>query len=383
MAYYIGQPAAACACAPAEAQIRRFHSSVRRRLRALTWDAPRVSDLLFTHPGAAFVLVAGDRTPDGRGKALRLVKAGVPLAEVDAVLDLPRWLRRLPPEAFVKPVRTLPGGTDFGRRIVHRIPGYASLAASWLERLTVCTEVCDSDMALWLASKTLCDECCTNNRALRPLGAFVWFSQHSEHFAHRLIEEPWHSRMRFKTAVAAAHAWLARLLFACCGDGGGADGSWYKERKSHGYRFRPLRTEAELEEEGKRMKHCVGGYTGRVIAGACLIYSIRRRNSRVATMEVVPVRGKERGAGIAQIKGERNATPDGDVFRAANAWLARRGRYPFAGMARSLNEGRWREVWRPYCEAKPLGAPYCFGRQEDVLARLHADLNALGRWHEE
>lgn len=382
MAHYIGQPTAARACALAEAQIRRFQPSVRRRLRKLTVESPWVRDLLYTHPGAAFVLVAGNRVPDARGEALRLVKRGRPLAEVDSVLELPRWLRRLPPEAFVKPLGPLPCGHEFGRRIVSRIPAQGYDASVWLERMTLCTEACDGEMALWLGGKRLCSGCCKGDAALALLGAFVWFSQRPELLAHRFMEKPWNSKMRLDSAVEAAGAWLARIVFGYCAETGRGDGTWYKERKSQGYRILPLRSAAELMEEGTRMKHCVGTYAGRVAAGLCLIYSIRRGNDRVATLEIAPAPANPENAEIVQLQGSGNTMPGQDVWRAVQAWLAQRGGYPHAGANRVVHEGRWREVWQPYCAAKPQAWLYFLGDLGRALTRVYSDMNALTKWHE-
>ena len=382
MANSIGQPSAARAYTSPEAQIRHFHTSVRRRLRKLAGDSRRVGDLLFTHPGAAFVLAAGNRTPDNRGEALRLVQAGRPLAQVETVLDLPRWLRRLPPEAFVKPLGTVPGGHEFGRRIVNRIPKKKYQTGAWLGRMSVCAETCGEEMALWLANKRLCEDCCDDHAALLPLGAFVWFSQRPGHLAHSLMNTPWHKDMRLGAAVEATAAWLARIVFEYCAGSRDVDGTWFKERKSRGYRFLPLRSGAELQEEGEHMKHCVAAYAGRVAAGMCLIYSVRRGSKRVATMEIAPAPGEALTAGIVQLKGVDNASPGTDVLRAAQAWLAQRGCYPYAGANRAVHDGRWREVWRPYCAAKPQVAPHLSGRPETGLMRLYSDLNTLGRWHE-
>jgi hypothetical protein len=383
MANSIGQPSAVRAHTSPEAQIRHFHTSVRRRLRRLVGDSRRVGDLLFTHPGAAFVLAAGNRAPDNRGEALRLVKAGRPLSDVETALDLPRWLRRLPPEVFVMPLGTVPGGHEFGRRIVNRIPKEKHQTGAWLGRMSACAETCGEEMALWLANKTLCEDCCDNHAALLPLGAFVWFSQRPGSLAHGLMKTPWQKNMRVGAAVEAAAEWLARIVFEYCAESHNVDGTWFKERKSHGYRFLPLRSAAELQEEGERMKHCVATYAGRVAAGTCLIYSVRRGGKRVATMEIAPAPGQALTAGIVQVKGLRNASPGTDVLRAAQAWLAQRGCYPYAGANRAVHDGRWRKVWRPYCAAKPQVASHLSGRPENALMRLYSDLNMLGRWHEE
>ncbi len=67
--------------------------------------------------------------PDVRRKALELVLEGAALRDVAQVLELPLWLRRLPPEAFSGSIRPLPSSELFARRIVNQLPTAAEDSA--------------------------------------------------------------------------------------------------------------------------------------------------------------------------------------------------------------------------------------------------------------
>ena len=84
-----------------EALVRRFDPSRRRAVRRLVFSSPRVADLAAVFPGAVYALAVRRGAATRRRRALDLVERGAQLKEVAQTLDLPFWLRRLPPEAFV------------------------------------------------------------------------------------------------------------------------------------------------------------------------------------------------------------------------------------------------------------------------------------------
>jgi hypothetical protein len=375
----------ALACESLEARIRRFPRSYRRRLRKLVRGSRPLSDLLYSFPGAAFVLAAGNRSPDARGLAIRLVKSGASLAAVAEALDLPLWLRRLPPEAFAAPFGPLPAEAGFARQIVNLIPRTPETTPMWLQWVAFGAEAGDGALALWLADKRIYKAGEVGSIPLLPLIAFAWFSVNRNTVAHRLIDGPWHRKMRFKGAVAEARIWLERVIVDYCLEQQAGNGGWYKEARASGYRFVPLRTPQELSEEGDRMKNCVATYAGKVATGACLIYSVRRGGKRVATLEVTPkLRSQE--ARVTQLRGPENCDPAEDVVRAAEGWLAKRGRYPV--VARDslgylpIRSDRWEEIWQPFCSEKPQFGEYFLRSREQALAGLFRDLRRLEAWQE-
>jgi hypothetical protein len=384
----MGQAAMALACEPLDARIRRFPRSYRRRVRKLVTGSRPLKDLLYSFPGAAFVLAAGNRSADARERAVQLVKAGEPLTAVAAALGVPFWLRRLPPEAFAAPFGHLPDEDDFGRRIVNQIPAAAALTPMWLQRVAFGAEAGDGAVALWLASNRILPGEARHGIPLLPVIAFAWFSRHQNAAAHRFIDRGWHRKMRFRAAVLETRFWLERAIAEYCLERPSETGGWHKMSSSGGYVFLPLRTAQELTEEGDRMRNCVASYAPRVAMGSCLIYSVRRGGTRVATLEIVPAGAPSWGARIAQLRGPENCDPADDVVRAARLWLSKRGRYPVVvgGDFRHLpiRQDRWKAIWQPFCDDKPQFRRYLLRPQTQghALARIYADLKALDSWHE-
>ncbi|NJM34459.1 MAG: hypothetical protein HC850_06820 [Rhodomicrobium sp.] len=107
------QAAMTHACEPIETRLRRFPRGYQRRLRKLVKGSRALKELLYSFPGAAFVLAARSRSPEAQALGLKLVKAGRPLREVAHALDVPMWLRRLPPEAYTAPFGHLSGDDAF------------------------------------------------------------------------------------------------------------------------------------------------------------------------------------------------------------------------------------------------------------------------------
>jgi PcfJ-like protein len=374
------QPRAApVTCRPElESQIRRFPRGYRRRLRKLARGSSRLGELLYTFPGLAMVLAAGSRTLAARREALSLVKGGKPLARAAEALELPRWLRRLPPEAFEGPLGALPGSEAFGRRILNEIPRGSELTPLWLRWTLFAAESCDEDFAVWVARQKIGEAPCVRRLPLLPLAAFAWHSsQGGIGVAMRLIANPWGAWMRFDTAVSETRSWLERIVFARCCEHPSPNNRWFQTQQIGGHIFTPLRSLEQLRAEGQTMNNCVASYARRASLGACLIYSVRRGARRAATMEIAPRRGR---AAIVQLLAASNSSAGEEIWRAAREWLAKQGEYPFAAYLLSgapVIASRWHEVWTPYCAAKPQFRDYLFEPSIRNLDNLRNDMTAL------
>jgi len=91
------------------------------------------------------------------------------------------------------------------------------------------------------------------------------------------------------------------------------------------YRFTALLSEAQLEEEGDIMGHCVGSYADRCRSELFRIYSVRhyKTGAHVATLSA-----KELRTGhwkVDQIKGPRNADVEQRLWRASRVFLDKLG----------------------------------------------------------
>lgn len=84
----------------------------------------------------------------------------------------------------------------------------------------------------------------------------------------------------------------------------------------NGFTIVDVNTENDLDVEGDKMGHCVGGYCDEVAAGSVTIYSLRdRRNEPHATIEV------SSGGGVDQIKGKGNSKPKDRYAKMILQWL--------------------------------------------------------------
>lgn len=339
-----------------DVQLRRYHRSYRRRLRKLARTDDRLKDLVYTFPAAAFALAGGHGNPLHRADANRLVRNGAALREIGAVLGLPKWVRRVPPEAFVEALGKIPNGETFVRRISNQIPDDSDHNAMWLQWTLRGNAFCDESFALWIARQRFWHERGADAQILLPLAAFAWYSNAEGTTARGLIERPWTTEMSFAKALEATRSWFVRCLSDYCNDDQGVTGRWFVAQRCSGFRIVPLRTPTELTEEGNRMCHCVGDYANQVMTGACLIYSVRRGNDHVATMEVRPHWERKGQPSIVQLRGPENENVGEDITRAATQWLSRQGRYPYAGSGQlsrmPFNEQRWGKLWIPFLDAK-------------------------------
>jgi hypothetical protein len=385
MAAHPSQASIAHACEPLQIRIRRFPRGYRRRLRKLVRGSKPLKELLYSFPGAAFMLAARSRSPCAHGQALKVVASGRPLQEVAAALDLPLWLRRLPPEAFATPVRRLSDGPEFARAIVNLIPDDPAATPMWLQWIAFATEACDDAFALWLARQPIFSAQHGYTIPLLPLAAFAWFSGRPNETAYRLIGKAWHSKMRFHIAVHQTRRWFERIVIKHCLGDETHGRSWFETGKSRGYRIVPLCSRDALREEGARMQNCVATYWSRVSVGASLIYSVRCGERRVATMEIIRAVARAAEARIAQLEGPGNTRAHRDVWQAAESWLARQGSFPTnveAAMARIPPYcSRWQEIWRPYGAAKPEFGAQLLQPRTAALMRFCADLKTLGQRH--
>jgi hypothetical protein len=364
-----------------ETQIKRFDRSYRRRLRKFTRTSSRHGDLLFTCPAAAFALVSGRGTVDQRGDAARMVRDGASLPVILAALDLPNWIRRLPPEAFSRPIGNVATGEKFGRQIVGRMPKETRQAADWLQAIELALAAADEDFAYWLAGQPIYAEPFQGDAPVRPLAIYAWFSRQADVRGRRLMDKPWTKQLRFGAAVRQMCGWYDRVFQDLTrSDLTRGPGRYSRRRRGNAYVMVPLRSAAELNEEGDIMNNCVGSYAGMVSARECLIYSVRRGSNRIATLEVRAHGGVPR---IWQLEGPGNTAADPAVWRAVDTWLAEQANLFIAtpaSIARlSVDATRWKALWLPYVTAKGAKSVALDRPDQQVLVNLLTDIQRLVR----
>ncbi|MEO1280420.1 MAG: PcfJ domain-containing protein [Pseudomonadota bacterium] len=348
-----------------EFEIARFPKVYRRRLRRLVSGSAPLSDLLVSFPAAAFALVSGFGTVDGRGNAVALIKAGASLKAVSEVLGLPFWARKLPPEAFAAPIGDLPSDADFGRRMMNQLPKDNDVTDLWLGAVLEALRVGDQPFALWVAGQK---KLSLLDHPLRPaviwlLAAFAWASRNDQAAGFNSINKRWSKGTALKTAQRAAAEWALRLIAeAERQPAKRGPGRYSLRNRQAGYAVVVLQTAAELNEEGRLMNHCVGTYANEVARGHCLIFGIRRDGHRVATMEVRCSRNPEALPHIAQLQGPGNSRVSAEVRERVRMWLLQHASDPVGGAdtdAGTLltDPKKWRALWAPHQDAVPAAFP--------------------------
>ena len=359
----VEQQAAAPACISDEWEgyVGRFAYPVRREVRRLMRSSARLVDLAMVFPGAMYALASKRRPLGERRAAIGMVKEGAPLKNVARALDLPLWLRRLPPEAFQKPIEDLPAGENFTRRVATRLPGAPSHSAFWLQSVAFGAKACNEDFSLWLADQAVYTEDGDPEKLFGVLAAYAWHSRATQTRAHTLIVVPWRPEIAFDTALCAAKSWLNRMRLVLQLGPGVLTDSWLTGGLVRGYTFVPLLDRMEILAEARGMQNCADQYAERLADDRCRLFSVRREREHVATLEIGPHSREAGMLAITQLKGRHNMAAPLDVWQAAYAWLAAQSGLrrlpPRIPPDRCLDVEAWGQLMAPY-RRRTNGAPW-------------------------
>jgi len=366
-----------------EALVRRFDPPAQRPLRRLVTSSSRVADLAEIFPAAVYALATRRGPATRRRKALELVDAGAPLKDVASALDLPLWLRRLPPEAFEGPLGALPATEIFARRIPNHLPANPSESAFWLRSVAFAAIACDEYFALWLAGQPIFAEAGNPERLFGLLGAYAWCSGAELSRAKSLIVVPWRPEMAFDTAVCAAKSWFNRLRLVLQLRHGAVIDTWLAPGEAMGFTFAPLLEQTEILAEAHAMQNCADQYADRLSRDKCRLFSVRRRGTRLATLEIGPHPREAGVLTITQLKARHNMPASAEVWQAAHAWLAtqRELKRPASPVVpeRRLHAETWEALMIAYRLSK-RGAPWIpEAATAATFAALEADMTDLAR----
>lgn len=372
-----GGLAAADGCPQLGSLIRRFARPFRRHLWRLSRH-PRQRELLRSFPAAAIAIVAGEQPAEMRARARRLVREGAALSSVAAALGLPPWYRRLPPECFDSPPRTVFNDAEaekvFGFRVLTLLPQQKQVLARWLGMVLAAQRTCGDEFALWLAAQ----------RPVVPLSAdmiaflalYHWHSRHPDSDAAPYIRMPWSPSLGLASAATQARSWVLTLLVERCTI---ADADRL-DRHIDGLDLVPLRAPPAIIAECLEMQNCLRDYVGAAVRGRCLLFGVRKERRRVATLEVV--REEDAGPQLGQLRGPRNARPSPDLIATVERWITREhaslSRDLALGEARYSIEAFERIAWKPFADTCPDVVPGNVGSVGDVL-RIAYCLDRLAR----
>lgn len=369
--------------APIEAKVARFSPPVRRELRRLIRTSSRFADLIDTFPAVAYALVTRRGEKENRQEALQLVIDGAPLKTVARKLDLPNWLKKLPPEAFEQPLGELPLSESFARRVASRLPNDARQASFWLESVAFASKAAHEPFAIWLAAQPIYSDRGDPQRVFGVLAAYAWFSRAHDCEAKRLIVVPWRPEIALDTALCAAKSWLNRLRLIMQLQPGTIVDPWLENGVAGGYEFVSLTDRDALLAEAYSMQNCADQYAERLARERCRLFSVRRGKTHVATLEIGPHARETGVVTITQLKARHNMPVSIEVWQAAYSWLSQQAGLkrspPMFSPERPFDLKVWRRIMAPYREEKH-GAPWLVQRlSQSSFARMDMDMCDLAR----
>lgn len=338
-----------------ERRLRRYHPRVQGAVHALAMRHSRMADLALSFPALLFSL-AVPRGAHDPARAIASVIDGLALAQVAALADLPMWLRRLPPETFVRPIPRLPDGELFRRQIANHLPRSPKLAPTWLQLVADAAELAHEPLAAWIAREYVRDPRQVTSARLRRLCLWAWFSAEPATMGHDLIERPWTPDMRIDAVRAAASDWqTAVILRANLGRRPIAD-MWLRAGQMAGYEFAPLDSIAAITEEARAMRNCLRTYGDGLAHDQTRVWSVRKDGQRVATLQIAR-RYRDPLPNIVQLKGPGNSEVSRELWWAARQWLHKHDLSQIVIRQRSwgtapLDREGWVSLWRPYWLAK-------------------------------
>lgn len=340
-------------------RLTRFHPNYRARVTALAERHSRLSDLAVSFPALLFAL-AVPRFGIDTEAAVGAVIDGRPLSRVAPRVGVPMWIRKLPPEGLSSPLPLLPDGEMLRRQIVNHLPRSPKRLPVWLDAIAAAAACGNEPIAVWIAREVTAlpsTPPAVDLRELRLVVLWAWFSGQSGTLGRELIASPWLPSMKFKTAHAAARAWLNLVeLHLLLSDKPVTD-NWFEPAVINGYAFVPLMTAHEIAAEANRMENCLVTYGGLISSNQSRIWSVRRNGDAVATIEV-GLRNRRRRdtfVGVQQIRGLRNRPVADEVFDVIAQWQMRQDLRigPCAPMrTESELHQTWIAMWRPYWIAK-------------------------------
>ena len=363
---------------------RRFAPETRKEIRRLLRLSPRLVDLSLIFPGALYAIVTSRQTAEQRRHALDMVLDGAALKQIAEQLELPMWLRRLPPEAFTGTLPPLPQSEAFARRIVNCLPPTRAESSLWLKAVTFAAEAAHDDFAVWLAHQPVFGSDGDARRLFAVLAAYTWFSSQPYKPAHSLMIVPWRPEISFETALCAAKSWLNRLRLTLQLKPGVIDDPWLEPGETNGFCFVPLLDATALLEEAQAMHNCADQYADRIARDRCRLWSIRRRNGqRLATLEIGQHAREPGVLDLIQLKARHNLPASLEVWQAAHAWMSTQTglrRAPTMVLpTRQLDAAQWAGLMQPYRDQKD-GAPWLpTSLTLSSLATLDSDLADLAR----
>ena len=353
----------------AERRMRRLNAypqPYRKYIAGLTSCAPAVEDLADSFPALLFAMATGYSNVRRRQAAFEAIVSGHPLKTAAGCLELPLWLRRLPPQAFAQPLPSLPQDEEFTAAAGNRIPDTAREAAVWFERLVVSHRLAGRDFALWCLREPRLLPPHTSDEDMQWLLAWAWASLNPNFEGHALLRATWTPAIGWKRARDEVAIWRKRIDLVGALAGQPRD-PWLMDAAVSGVQIVALRSVEDFVAESMAMENCLDQYAAHLAYGRIRIFSVRKDGRPIADVEVTLKPDDPTSPCVAQVRGPRNRRAPPAVWQAVHAWLAGQSFSPLDTSPTPAQATRdaFRRFWEPY-----VGAAESAGLPPHVLARV-------------
>ena len=365
-----------------------FPEPYRKDVEALASHSPFLNDLAHSFPGLLFALATGYGSLRSRKTAYSLIKSGAPLKHAARALQIPWWMKKLPPRAYGSLLSgELPDSPLFSKHIINFVPKQLHNLSSWLTKIIRASQLCNEQFALWVANTPSLyiksDEVSECDASLELLAAWAWYSTQKNLPSHYLIQNLWHPNIGLHKALDAAKNWYNRTkLILFLGDRGIED-CWLEGRHVQGYDIVPLRTADDFLTEAGMMRNCLDQYADQIRFQRVRVFSMRRNGIPVANIEIGPHEDDRSIPNIEQVRGPKNNRVSPQTWQVAYAWLGQQN------LSARPNGPYWPQIkinltqhplWVPYynmIEAKQINASNLSIFNLDQTERLLMQLEGL------
>jgi PcfJ-like protein len=279
-------------------------------------------------------------------EAKRLVEGGAPLRKIAELMGVPMAFRRVKPGAADLALSVV-GACGDPRVVDAYLPDSLPMMKLWLRCLDLAKPV-GPDFVEWTArhaaeiagtpQETLnilmdladwvraCHRTSASSHGRRNAVADLEVFRPGDE-GEQFVVRPFSANMSLATVTSLSRDWHEAVAANMSGPKHEFPEPWCPAGRSGEFDVIPITTSAELYREGNLLHHCVGSYQGLVHAGESYIYSVRRDDVRVATLEL---RRSGRCIVIGQVRGACNVLPPKQVVLAVKSWVRSQREFRFA-----------------------------------------------------
>jgi hypothetical protein len=299
---------------------RRFPLSARWSIYRRAVRSHRVLQIAETFPLLAYRVFCKQPSflPLVPNEAIQMIERGAKLRDIAQLCGLPLRLRRIKPGA----VHYVLDGLINQPKLLDYMPQSLPKMRQWMRHVTNATHRYVPDYTTWVARNW--EEL---NNPLETLDIGDW--------AANPRERPFVPTMSVRTVRQLSAQWHETQ--AALGDGENLGAALRRVARHHtlgpfpnpwfpahtltsGEEIVPIVNSEELIREGRAMHHCVVSYGHSIISEEAYIYSLRKGDRRIATIELR--RDRSGKAVLGQIRGACNAAVPSKTKSTVQQWLA-------------------------------------------------------------